>query len=110
MSLELDVLVLKLADNVQEIKQDVKDLAEKFSLMETTLVRLTDSVEHHVARTDELQAMVLPLYQDKLKKEAIKEYKASRRRVWMNRLKIPGAIVAAATATAAILKFLLGGL
>lgn len=88
----------KLMESLTKIDEIRKDMTE----VKVTLARNTESLEHHVARTDQLQEMVTPVYQDFIAKKAVKEYKEEWRKDFVYKLKLPGYILAAMASAGAI--------
>lgn len=93
---ELNIEILKSLTTLQTDISDVK----------VTLARNTESLEHHVRRTDELQELVEPVAKDFIARKAIEEHEIKQQDKWLNRLKIPGLIVTTILAIGTLLTWL----
>lgn len=92
--------------SVSEIKADVKEIKEKIHSIDITMAKNTQSLEDHMAQTNLLKEMVLPLHTERIERQAIKEYKLNQRAALYDKLKIPTFIVSAIAAIATVLKML----
>jgi preprotein translocase subunit Sss1 len=94
--------------NIQEVRSQQKDHAEKTQKIEVTLSKVCESIEHHIKRTDILEGMVEPIHKKKVEADAIKEYKKKQREDLMYRLKLPVAVVAALGAIGYMISLFMG--
>jgi chromosome segregation ATPase len=95
----------------EHLKQDEK-MYEEFKRMVDILAENTADMKHHISRTDELQDLVValnnrltPIEQEKLKKEAVKEFLMERAAKWG---KVTGAIISVLTIAYYIVKLTQG--
>lgn len=93
---------------VLEIYKVTTDTNDKLSHMDKTLALNTQALEEHMRRTDILEGMIQPVYQERLAKAAVEEYKKEQRSDLLFKLKLPAYIVAAVTATATLIAWLKG--
>lgn len=89
----------KILEKIEDVKSDITD-------MKITLIRNTESLEHHVRRTDELQDIVLPVYKDFMARQAVNEYKEAKQKAFLYKLKLPAAIIAAISAIGTIVAWI----
>lgn len=96
----------RLLDGLQDLQSDMTDI-------KITMARNTESLEHHVKRTDTLQDMVEPLYRRFIEENAIEAYKKKQqeeRKEWREalkyKLKLPGYIVGFLAALGTLLAWL----
>ncbi len=83
----------------EHLKQD-ELMYNEFKRMVDILQDNTNDIKHHIARTDALQSLVTsinerltPFEQDKLKKEAVREFMMERSVKWGKRIGIIGGIL-----------------
>lgn len=95
-----------LSISVGEIKTDIKDIKEKIHSIDITMVENTLSLKEHMAQTEILREMVLPLHKDSIRVKAVKEYKEKHRQELFDKLKVPTFIVSVIAAIATVLKML----
>lgn len=93
--------------DINQIMHGITSLQEDMTEVKVTLAKNTESLEHHVKRTDTLQDMVDPVYKDFLARIAIEEHEKKQRETLVYRLKLPGYIVAAVLAVGTILAWLM---
>lgn len=102
-----------MSDIQNRLLHEISDVKDHIAEIKVTMARNTESLEHHVKRTDTLQDMVEPVFRDFIERKAVEDYKKkvesekkdSRDKVLYS-LKLPGAILAAITATATLLAWL----
>jgi cell division protein FtsB len=100
---DLDQLIIV---KLEKVETDVSDI-------KIDVAKNTDSLTHHIKRTNDLQVivedlheLVSPLHDEFISKKAIEEYKKIRREEMLYRLKIPGYILAAITLVGTVLTWL----
>jgi nucleoid-associated protein YgaU len=92
--------------DIQNVLKGISDLQSDMTDVKVTLAKNTESLEHHVKRTDTLQDIVEPVYKDFLERKAIEEYEKKQREKLVYRLKLPAYIVAAIAAVSTMIAWL----
>jgi hypothetical protein len=100
---ELDSLII---NKLEKVESDIGDI-------KVSVVQNTSDLTHHIKRTNDLQIIVedlneivSPLYKEFISKNAVNDYKKSRREEIIYKLKIPGYILTAVTLAGTITAWL----
>jgi hypothetical protein len=99
----------ELSTSVGEIKSDVKDIKDKLHSIDITMVKNTTSLEQHMEQTMLLREMVLPLHEDRLKKQGKDEYIVKNQQNFFEKYKFKFALFTAAVALVTLLVKLIKG-
>lgn len=94
-------------------KEVLNRIQEDVTEIKVTLAKNTESLEHHIKRTDTLQEMVDPVYQHYMAVKAVEEFKRKqaeerkqKRDAIIYSLKLPALVVAFLAALGTILAWL----
>jgi len=105
----------EILDVVNEIKSDVKDVhsevdevKEKVHKIETIVIKNTDSLEIHIKRTNALEDMVKPLYEESIKEKAVKEFKKYQKNEFINKLKVPATLISILIGVGTLIAWIMG--
>ena len=69
----LDLILDKLKEVDQKFDEKIEKLTDEQKRMNETLIRQADSLDHHIERTNAIEAIVEPLHIESIKRKANKE-------------------------------------
>lgn len=94
MPVDLDPIHSRLKE-VEDLILEVRDLT----------LENTKDLKYHIKRTDDLQDMITPIYQEYIGRKAVDKFKKEQKSDLMYKLKLPVVIVAALGAIGAVLSW-----
>lgn len=93
----------EISTSVGEIKSDVKDIKDKLHSIDLTMVKNTASLEQHMEQTMLLREMVLPLHEDRLRKQGKDDYIVRNQQNFFEKYKFRFALLTALVALVTLL-------